>query len=165
MSTATATAPAEAPAPDLAPEAPRRSRRLLLIVAAVVFVALGAGAYFLLLAGDGEATGTEAEPEPVAEGPVVEVGTLTTNLAGANGRYARVGIALVLSADADAAAVGERFALVKDAAITEIGRHDAAALQAAGGTETLRDGLAERITRLYPDGEVLRVVLTELLVQ
>lgn len=161
---ATATAPA--PAPDGTAAAPPKkgSRRLVLVaVGVLVLGALGAGGYLFLGGGAEDAAAEPVEEVPV-DGPVVEVGTLTTNLAGST-RYARVGIALVLTADADATAVESRFALVKDAAISEIGSHTAETLQAATGTEQLRAGLAERIVPLFPDGEVSRVVLTELLVQ
>jgi flagellar basal body-associated protein FliL len=161
---ATATAPAPTAEPATEPAGKKPRRRLLLIVALVLLGALGAGGYLLFLGG-GDDPAEEPVEEPVAEGPVVEVGTLTTNLAGAANRYARVGVALVLRADAVAADVESRFPLVKDAAITEIGRHEAATLQGADGTERLRAGLAEQITAVYPDGEVLRVVLTELLIQ
>lgn len=159
MSATTATAPAAPAAP------PARSRRLVLVVAVVVLAGvLASVGYAVFLRTEDADAASAAEAAPV-EGAVVEVGTLTTNLAGAAGRYARVGIAVVLAEGADTAAVEARFALVKDAAIGEIGRHDAAALAAADGTERLRAGLAERIRELYPDGEVLRVVLTELLIQ
>lgn len=159
---ATAATPAVEPTAEPAGRKPRR--RLRLVVGLLLLGALGAGGYLLFLGGGAEAAEEKVE-EPVAEGPVVEVGTLTTNLAGAANRYARVGVALVLRDGAVAADVEGRFALVKDAAITEIGRHEAAALQGADGTERLRAGLAEQITAVYPDGEVLRVVLTELLIQ
>lgn len=159
----TAPAPAAAPAPVPAPK--RRSRLVLALLAVIVLVVLGVGGYLFL--GGAGASPTEADPTeaPDVEGAIVEVGTLTTNLAGPSPRYARVGIALVLDATADPAAVEARVALVKDAAISEIGSSDAAALQTAEGTEALRQGLARRVAELFPDGEVLRVVLTELLVQ
>jgi flagellar FliL protein len=153
------------PAPDAAP-VKGRSRRLLAIIAAVLVLGIAAGGYLFLSGGAADADpAPEPAPEDVAEGPVVEVGTLTTNLAGTPARYARVGLAVVLTAEADPAAVEARFPLVKDAAITEIGRHDAAMLQTADGSGALRDGLTEAVVSLYPDGEVVRVVLTELLIQ
>lgn len=155
-----------APVPtEPAAAAPTRSRRrLFLILGVVLAVGLGVGAYVFL---GGDQAAADAPPpaeEAAVDGPIVEVGTLTTNLAGST-RYARVGIALVLTADADPAAVASRLALVKDAAISEIGSHEAETLQSDGGTEALRVGLTERIVALFPDGEVSRVALTELLVQ
>lgn len=156
-----AAAAAAAPAP-----AKGRSRRLLAIVAGVLVLALAAGGYLFLSGGAADADpAPEPTPEEVAEGPVVEVGTLTTNLAGSPPRYARVGLAIVLTAEADPAAVEARFPLVKDVAITEIGRHDAATLQTVEGSEALRDGLTDAVVGVYPDGEVVRVALTELLIQ
>lgn len=144
---------------------PRRSRRRLLVSLVVVLALAASGAGYLLLTGSDEPADEPVAAGPVEEGAVVEVATVTTNLAGSGDRYARVGIALVLSVDADPVVVASRFALVKDATISEIGRHDAAALQQPDGVGALRRGLGERITELYPDGDVLRVVLTDLLVQ
>lgn len=152
--------PVAAPAPD----APKRSKRLLLVVVAAVVAAAAAG-YVVSSRGAG-APAEEAPAEAaVAEGEVLEVGTVTTNLAGSPGRYARVGVALVLAADADPVAVQGRIALVKDAALRVIGRQEAAALQTPEGSTALRAQLTEEITAVYPEGTVLRVVLTELLVQ
>ncbi len=161
MSAPTVTAPVGQPDTD-AP-APRRSRRKLLLIGIVVAVLLaGAAAYVLVFGPDANA---EAADPVIEEGAVLEVGTLTTNLAGTPAQYARVGIALVLSSDADESEVTARFPLVKDAAIAEIGRHDAPSLQGEEGVEPLRRGLTERIQAVYPDGQVVRIALTELLVQ
>ncbi|MEX0835330.1 MAG: flagellar basal body-associated FliL family protein [Nitriliruptor sp.] len=161
MSAPTATAPVGQTDTDAS--APRRPRRKLLFIGIVVAVLLaGAASYVLVLGPD--AAADEAVPV-VEEGAVIEVGTLTTNLAGTPAQYARVGVALVLSADADQSEVTARFPLVKDAAIAEIGRHAAASLQGEEGLEPLRRGLTERIQAVYPDGEVVRIALTELLVQ
>lgn len=161
MSTTTAP-PTTTAEPSQEAPARRRSRLRLVIVAIVVLVGAGVGGYLFLTGGEAASAEVEAPP---AEGAVVEVGTLTTNLAGSPGRYARVGLALVLAEGTDPATVEERFALVKDAAISELGQHDAATLQGPEGSQELRDGLARRLGQVYPDGEVLRVVLTELLVQ
>lgn len=162
-------APAAAQAPDgaeaEADSAPPKKRRRLLLVGVVVLV-LGVGAGYMLMSGaDAEATDEDAEPAPVEEGEIVDVGTLTTNLAGQSSRYARVGVGLVLTADADTATVESRLPLVKDAVITEISRHGAEELQGDAGVRTLRDGIGASVTGLFDDGEVVRVVLTELLVQ
>lgn len=154
--------PDQAVEPDApAPARPRRRRWLLLLV--VVLAAAGTGGWLLL--GPSAATEDAGPPSPPAEGAVVEVGTLTTNLAGSGGHFARVGLALVLAEGEDAAAVADRFALVKDAAIGELGQIEAGRLQAAGGSAVLRERLTAHADELYPDGEVLRVVLTEFLVQ
>lgn len=158
---ATATTPAPAAA-EPAATGPKPRRRLLIVGVAVLALAAAGG--YVVLGGDAGPSTAPAEA-PVVEGVVAEVGTLTTNLAGPAAHYARVGIALVLREGVDPAVVEERFALVKDAAITEIGRHDPATVSGSDGTEALRAGLTAKVQALYPDGEVLRVVLTELLVQ
>lgn len=160
------TAPAATEVPDGAESAPPKKRRRLLLVIVGVVVLLGGGAgYMVMSGGDAEAAADDAEPAPVEEGEIVDVGTLTTNLSGASSRYARVGVGLVLAADADPATVESSIPLVKDAIITEISRHTAEELQGDAGVRTLRDSIGTRVTGLFVDGEVIRVVLTELLVQ
>lgn len=161
-----------APAPTATPAAETpaagRSRRWpLLLLAAVVAVAVGAGAAAFLGAG-GAGADPAAEPStppPVQEGQIVDVGTLTTNLSGQGAHYARVGVAVVLAEGVDPATVEADLPLVKDAVITEISRHDAAGLRGAEGVQALRGSLTDAVVGLFEEGQVLRVALTELLVQ
>lgn len=148
--------------PTETPVSTGRSRRGLIVMAAGLVILLGGAGYMFLGVGGAEPDADVAEP---ADGSIVEVGVLTTNLSGPTARYARVGVALVLHPDADPAAVAARFPLVKDAVIDEIGRHEPAALQGADGGALLRAALTQRVQGVFPDGEILRVVLTELLVQ
>lgn len=155
------TAPTPAPAPP-----PRSRRRLLLIAAGVAALALvGAGAYLFLGSGAPAAAEAPASPPPTEEGAVLEVTTLTANLAGPDLRYARVGFAAVLAADAAPDAVEDRLPLLTDAALTVLGSFSAEDLLASGGRDRLRTELTAQAHDLWPDGEVLRVVLTELTVQ
>lgn len=154
-----------APTPTAYEAPPRRPRRRLLLLAVMLAVVLGAGAAFALTTGDAVAPETAEEHPAVEEGEIVDVGTLTTNLAGEPAQYARVGVALVLSADADVAAVEADLALVKDAAIAEISRHTASDLRGEAGVKALRTGLSGAVTALFDDEKVVRVALTELLVQ
>ena len=71
----------------------------------------------------------------------------------------------MLSADADNGVVGARVPLLRDAALTIMTDFSSAELQTAAGMERLRPSLSERAVELFPDGEVLRAVLTELIVQ
>jgi flagellar protein FliL len=156
----TATLTATAAAPTAAPP-PRRRRTLLLVGLLLVALVGGGGAAAVLLLG-GEA---EAEEAPVAEGAVVPVAELTANLAGERIAFAKVAFSAVLAEGTDAAAVSDRFALVKDAAITELSTFAPDHLRTTAGMDELRARLTERAAALYPDGEVLRIVLTELVVQ
>jgi flagellar protein FliL len=147
---------------DVAVEPAKKSKKLLLIVAAVVALAGGGGAFVLLT---GEAGAEEAAEAPPEEGAVVAVADLTANLAGAEVHYAKVGFSAILAVGADEAAVTARFALLRDAAISELSTFEAAHLRSTAGMDELRNRLTARAQEVYPDGEVVRVVLTELLVQ
>lgn len=146
--------------PEVAEARPPRRRRLLLAGAAAVVLVAGAGAF--LLGGDGGDDGAGGQP---LEGDVVEVAQVTANLSGAQLRYARVTFSVVLAEDAVPGDVEGRFPLLQDAALGEIQAFDAERLRTPQGADELRAGLSARARELYPDGQVLRVVLTELLVQ
>lgn len=155
---ATATALQEAETIEPGDSAPRSRKRLLLVVLAVLLV-LAAAWWFLLRGGE-----EEQESAPV-EGAVVEVAQMTANLAGSELHYARFGFAVVLTEDAVPADVEGRFPLLRDAALTAVQGFGQDRLRTPEGTEEFRTVLSERARALYPDGEVLRVVITELVVQ
>lgn len=146
--------------PPGAPPVAPKSRRKLVIVAVAVLAALGGGAFFLL--GGSDEGGPDA---PAAEGVIVDVAEMTANLAGPEVHYVRFGFAAVLSAGIAPADVEGRFALLRDAALSEIGTLSAQHLRTPEGVEELRSRLTARAGGIYPDGQVLRIVLTELVVQ
>jgi flagellar FliL protein len=134
-------------------------------VIAGVLLLVGAGAYFgLQFFGGGEAEAGEAESEPPAEGEVLDVATLTTTVGG-DASLARVGLAVVLTEGAAADPVTARFPLLKDAAVSELAASEAQELRTADGANRLRRRLTRRAQQIYPDGEVLRVLLTEMVIQ
>ncbi len=90
---------------------------------------------------------------------------MTVNILGEEGRFARVGFAVVLDATAISSAVGNKTPLMRDAALTILTGYGSEDLQSQAGMERLRAELTNEIVALFPDGEVIRVVLTELLVQ
>jgi flagellar protein FliL len=135
-----------------------------IIMMVVPAVAVGAGAFFFFLGGDGEAAGPTTTLAPI-EGDVIPIEAMTVNLVGDDGRYARIGFAVVLDSTADSGLVGTRVPLIQDALLGIMVDYDADMLQSAEGQERLRRDLSAASVALFPDGEVLRVVLTELIVQ
>jgi flagellar FliL protein len=147
-------------------ETEKKGGKLKLIVMIVVpLLAVGGGVFFFLGgSGDAEAAGPTTTLAPV-EGEVIEVDTLTVNLVGEEGRYARVGFAVVLADTTDSSTIASKVPLMRDAALSTMTRFDSAELQTADGMERLRQELSDAMVALFPDGEVLRAVLTELIVQ
>lgn len=138
-------------------------RKRFMIIGAVVIVAAGAYAGLQFLGGS-SAEAEEAESPPPVEGEVLDVATLTTTVGG-DASLARVGLAVVLSEGAPAEAVSARFPLLEDAAVSELAAAEAQELRTADGADALRKRLTKRAKQIYPDGEVLRVLLTELVIQ
>lgn len=134
-------------------------------IAMMVVPALVVGIGAVLFLGGGDEASATATTIAVVEGEVIEIDTMTVNLVGEPGRYARVGFAVVLDATADNSIVGARVPLLRDMALTVLTDFTSAELQTAAGMERLRQALSDRSVGLFPDGEVIRAVLTELIVQ
>jgi flagellar FliL protein len=137
------------------------AKKIILMVLPAVVV--GAGMFFFL-GGKSDASAETTTTTVVEEGDVIDVDTLTVNIVGEDGRYARVGFAMVLSSTAVGEDVAKKLPLVRDAAIDVLTGYNATELQSKDGQERLRQELSDRASELY-DGDVLRVVLTELIVQ
>lgn len=141
----------------------KRARALapMLVVLAVLGAGFGGFAAAGGLSGEETTNGEVAEPE---DGAVVEVGELTVSLTGSESHYARVGLAVVLDSEAVVEEVENRFALLKDAALLAIAERTPDDLRSREGLEDLRDSLSTIAGDIYPDGDVLRVVLVEAIV-
>lgn len=154
---------AEAAAQEAPAGAKAKSKKGIILLAALVLV--GAGAFFAMKTMSSPASATPVEEPTPEEGEILDVAEMTASLPGEPAHMARVGFAVVLSADADATAVTSKFALLKDAAVSELARSSADALVTPEGVDDLRARLSDRADDIYPAGEVLRVVLTGLVVQ
>ena len=80
-------------------------------------------------------------------------------------RYARITFAVVLPEGGDSTVVGDKMPLLKDGVLDVVAGLTAADLVGSSGLDELRASLTAKALEIYPDGEVLRVVLTEVLVQ
>lgn len=145
-------------------EGKQKGGKKLVLIVVPVALASAAGAYFLR-GGSAEAATPTTSTYAHEEGEVLEVETLTVNLVGEEQRYARVGVALVLAEGAPAEEVEGRLPLVRDAAITVLTEFTAADLQTREGMMRLRERISEEAVELFEHGEVIRAVLTELIVQ
>ncbi len=149
-----------------AAEAPEKGRQGKLIgIIGGVLVLLGA-VYFLFLGGGGgeEEAGVTTTTVPV-EGAVIEVDEMTITLSDDPVRYARLKFAVVLPEGGDTAAVGDRVPVLKDAVLVVVAGYSAADLVGPDALVGLRDDLTASALEVFAEGEVLRVVLTEVLVQ
>lgn len=127
-------------------------------LAVVGYLFLGGGG------GDPEAMDTTTTTV-VVEGAVIESDEMTVNLTGTTVRYARIKVGLVLPLDGDSATVGERMPILKDSILGVVGRYDAETLLEADTLDELRQRFTDEANEVWTEGEVLRVVITELLVQ
>jgi len=140
---------------------PKKSR---LLIPVVVLALGGAGLGGYVFGENNAEAAIPSEALEPAEGEVVEVGVLTVTLPGPDAHYARVGLAVVLKEGATEDDVAGRFPLVKDAAISILAGKGPDEFRTPEGLERLRTELSHIAREIYPDGEVVRVVLTEAIV-
>ena len=150
-------------AADETPEKGGNKKKLMIgggvaVLAVVGYLFLGGGG------GDPEAAGTTTTTV-VMEGAVIESDEMTVNLADDSVRYARIKVGLVLPVDGDSTAIGERMPILKDSILGVVGRYDAATLLEPDTLDELRQRFTDEANEVWTEGEVLRVVITELLVQ
>ena len=127
---------------EVAEEKGGSKKKFIIIGAVVVFGAVG---YFMFGGGGAppeEEMAAEEEMEPV-EGEVIEIGKMTIVLAdeGESLRYARIGLAVVMSELGDSGVVGTKVSLIQDAAITVISELTSDDLRGAQGATMAREML------------------------
>jgi flagellar FliL protein len=151
----------EEPADD---DAPKGGRKKLLIIALVAVLAIGAGAYFFLFSGSGEAA---AEPAPEAGSVVLAVEPVAINLAG--GSYLKLGFTLQFSLAYDEAAGGGHGggaepdgSKAMDIAIAQFS--GAALADVQNNREAMKAALQEAIVHAY-HGDVYEIYYTEYVTQ
>jgi flagellar protein FliL len=151
----------EEPADD---DAPKGGKKKLLIIALVAVLAIGAGAYFFLFSGSGEAA---AEPAPEAGSVVLAVEPVAINLAG--GSYLKLGFTLQFSLAYDEAAGGGHGggaepdgSKAMDIAIAQFS--GAALADVQNNREAMKAALQEAIVHAY-HGDVYEIYYTEYVTQ
>ena len=140
--------------------------KLIGIVLAAMLVG-GVGAKFTVLSGgkaskSGKATATPS-PAPTP-GPVIDLGDLTINLAEPS-RYALVGLAVELGKTAKPETITAQMPLLKDASVRKLSGISAAALLSLAGQDQVRAELTDQAQQIFGKDAIVRVLLTEVLVQ
>ena len=146
-------------------EAKKGGKGKLIGIIGGAVVLLGAVYFLFLGGGGGEEEAGVTTTTVVVEGPVIEVDEMTITLTDSPVRYARLKFAVVLPMGGDSAAVGDRIPVLKDAVLEVMSGYAAADLMGPDVLAGLRNQLTDRALEVYDEGQVIRVVLTELLVQ
>lgn len=107
------------------------------------------------------AEATDEAAASQAEGDVVEMNSLIVSLGDPSASHARVGLALILAEGVDEDDVSGRMPLVRDAALSVLTGRYAVDFATPEGLDTLRAELTDAVADVFPDGEVVRVVITE----
>ncbi len=138
--------------------------KLIGIIGGVV-VLLGVVYFVFLGGGGGEEEASVTTTTVPVEGPVIEVDEMTITLADEPVRYARLKFAVVLPEGGDTTVVGDRVPVLKDAVLDVMTGYSAADLVGKEALGSLREQLTASALTVFTEGEVLRVVITEVLVQ
>jgi flagellar protein FliL len=142
---------------------PKRGKRKLLLAVGIVVLLVGAAAaWSLVLAPDGD---IEDGEDALVEGAIVTLEPQTTTLGEARLHHARVAVAVVLAEGIDPAVVPLRAALLQDALLRELATMDVDGIRSSEGSDALRQRLSQDAREIWEEDQVIRIVLTELLVQ
>lgn len=163
---------------DLGQEEEKKGGMLKWIIIAVVLIALGVGGYFgytmFLAAPDEEAASEEAAPgEGEGEMPLESLeGTLTplpvflVNLADPLGRrYLKLGLEVELRDPEAIANLTKYEAKIKDSLLLYLSSKTYDSLQSVKAKMELKQDIADRLNQILGNGTVLRVYITEMVIQ
>jgi flagellar protein FliL len=107
-----------------------------------------------------------AEAEP-AEGVLVSLEEIIASLRndGSTKNYVRTTISVEVKDEAMAKVIEERLAQLRDAVIMTVSQKTAAELTTPEGTQTLRKQLTERLAEHLPEGSLLNIYFSDLVIQ
>lgn len=152
-----------------ATEAESGGKGKLFAIIGVALVAVLAGVWFFVLAPSGEeGAAPEEPPAPTFStdpGPIVLVDDTTVSLGGDQPHFAAVKYSAVLAMDAEQGLVEGQFGRLRSAAQLVFRGYDAATLDTPEGLLQLQADLTAKAEELWPNGEVLEVLVESLLVQ
>jgi flagellar FliL protein len=140
----------------------KKGGKLKLVVPVILLLGAGLAAKSLLLGSPAQKA--EAKPKK-EEGVIVTMDPVTVNLADAGFHYARVGFGIVLTTTANSKEIEERLPLFKDEAIRAVGGFQSRVLKTVKGQDELRHRLTEVAFKLYGEEEIMKVILTDIVVQ
>ncbi len=141
------------------------SKKKLIMIIGGALGLLGAVYFLFLGGGGGDAEAAVTTTTIPVEGSVIEGDQMTITLADDPIRYARLTFAVVLPEGGDSTVIGDKMPLLKDAVLDVVSPMTAAELIGPAALVGLRKDLTTKALEIFTEGEVLRVVLTEVLVQ
>ncbi len=107
----------------------------------------------------------EGEHAVIEEGPVVPLPELVLNLANAETRYLRVGIALILEKGTSTEHMKEELPIASDVAVDVLSEKTYEELRAPGAKQHIKEELSEKVREAFHDEKVARVIFTSFVMQ
>ncbi len=144
--------------------AAQAKKKKMMLVGGLVVAGL---AYQFVLKGSPPEKAVDPDAEVVvAEGDIAPLEEMVVNLADTDDiHYVRLGVAAVLDAEAAVEDVEPQLPKVNDVVIDVVTSKTFADLRAAGSTTALKKELSAAVQEAFPDGEVVRVILTTFVMQ
>lgn len=157
-------------------EGKKKGGMLKWIIIAVLLIALGVGGYFgytmFFAASDDEMTSEEMAQTPEGEslesleGQLVALPTFLVNLADPLGRrYLKLGIEVEVRDEEAMAALGKYEAKIKDSLLLLLSSKTYDGLSTTKAKIELKQEVADRLNQIVGNGAVLRVYITEMVIQ
>jgi flagellar basal body-associated protein FliL len=145
-------------------EVKKKGKGKLVVIVVAAMLAGGVGAKFTVLSGGKPGTPKPTPTPTPSPGQVIDLGDLTINLAEPS-RYALVGLAVELGKKADPATITSQMPLLKDAGVRKLNGLSAATLLSSAGQDTVRTELTDQAQQIFGKDKIVRVLLTEVVVQ
>jgi flagellar protein FliL len=158
-------------------EGKKKGGMLKWIIIAVALIALGVGGYFgytMFFASPGDETASEEATQDGAggealedlEGQLVPLPTFLVNLADPLGRrYLKLGVEVEVRDEEAAAALTKYEAKVKDTLLLLLSSKTYDSLSTMKAKVELKQEIADRLNQIVGNGSVLRVYITEMVIQ
>ena len=107
----------------------------------------------------------KAADAPVKEGAVVALPDLTINLADADPKYLRVGVALVLDDGTSAESMKDELPKASDIAVTLLSKQTYSVLHDVDKRNGVKDELSKEVRAAFDNKKVVRVIFTSFVMQ
>lgn len=157
-------------------EGKKKGGMLKWIIIAVALIALGVGGYFgytMFFASSDDAASEEAAQDGMGgealedlEGQLVPLPTFLVNLADPLGRrYLKLGVEVEVRDEDAAAALTKHEAKVKDTLLLLLSSKTYDSLSTMKAKVELKQEIADRLNQIVGNGSVLRVYITEMVIQ
>ena len=160
----------EAP-PQAVPEPKKKKKGFLktfLIAVVAAVLAFGAGYYFYgskLMAHYAEKQAEIKKPEKVEVGPILSLEPFVINVSGSSSKFVKISVAMELKNEKAVEQTRKMAPVVRDAMLSILAAKTPEAFMDITGRKAMKQELFEGVNRLFADGGLKAVYITDIIMQ